>query len=57
MRWRGPILHDLEKTGDLTEVFIVDGFHKVLDGKNGGGDPWHTDGKLYADVLTGKAPQ
>jgi LssY C-terminus len=54
---RDYLFHDLEKTGDLSEVFIVDGFHRILDGKNGGGDPWHTDGKLYAGVLADKAPQ
>jgi hypothetical protein len=24
----------------------MDGFHAELEGKNGGGDPWHTDGRL-----------
>jgi len=23
---------------------------KVREGKNGGGDPWHTDGRLYVGV-------
>jgi hypothetical protein len=48
---RDYLFHDLEQTKDLSEVFNVDGFHKVLEGKNGGGDPWHTDGKLYAGVI------
>jgi hypothetical protein len=24
----------------------MDGFHRQLQGKNGGGDPWRTDGRL-----------
>jgi hypothetical protein len=27
------------------------GFHVELDGKNGGGDPWHTDGRLAIVTL------
>jgi len=53
---RDYLFHDLEKTGDLTEVFIVDNFHKIREGKNGGGDPWHTDGKLYAGVIANQLP-
>jgi hypothetical protein len=41
----------LQKTGDLTERYAVDNFHKIREGKNGGGDPWHTDGKLYVGVI------
>ena len=29
----------------------MDGFHKIREGKNGGGDPWHTDGNLDAGVI------
>lgn len=45
---------DLEKTGDVARLDIVDGFHKTLSGKNGGGDPWHTDGRLYVGILVVK---
>jgi hypothetical protein len=41
----------LEQTGDLAEKYVVDGFHKQLEGRNGGGDPWQTDGKLYVGVI------
>jgi hypothetical protein len=47
----GRLFRDLEQTGALSEVFIVHGFHKVLDGRNGEGDPWPTDGDLYAGVI------
>ena len=49
---RDYLFKDLEQTGDLAETYVADGFHKTLSGKNGGGDPWHTDGKLYAGVIS-----
>jgi hypothetical protein len=48
---RDTLFHDLQQTGDLSEVFIVAGVHKVREGRNGGGDPWHTDGNLHAGVI------
>jgi LssY C-terminus len=48
---RDLIFSDLEKTGDLVETYFVDGFHKILSGKNGGGDPWHTDGRLEVGII------
>lgn len=48
---RDYLFQCLEKTGDLTEQYAVDDFHKVKEGKNGGGDPWVTDGKLYVGVI------
>lgn len=58
---RDYLFQCLEKTGDLTEQYAVDDFHKVKEGKNGGGDPWVTDGKLYVGVInpalaSGKQP-
>jgi hypothetical protein len=40
----------LEKTGELAEWYAIDGFHKQLEGRNGG-DPWHTDGRLFVGVI------
>lgn len=48
---RDKLFRDLRQTGDLSDVQIVEGFHKSLSGRNGGGDPWHTDGKLYVGVI------
>ncbi len=48
---RDKLFDDLKGTGDLSEFYIVEGFHKVREGKNGGGDPWYTDGNLYAGVI------
>jgi hypothetical protein len=32
-----------------------DNFHTTLEGRNGGGDPWHTDGRLAIVVLRDSA--
>jgi hypothetical protein len=48
---RDKLFDDLKRTGDLAEDYLVPGFHKVLTGRNGGGDPWHTDGNLYVGVI------
>jgi hypothetical protein len=48
---RDHLFKDLEQTGLLAEVFVVKDFHKIRKGTNGGGDPWHTDGSLYAGVI------
>jgi hypothetical protein len=51
---RDHLFQDLEATDDLSETYVVDGFHKTLEGRNGGGDRWVTDGKLYVGVIAGK---
>ncbi len=51
---RDYLFHDLEGTGDLSEVYVVNDFHKVREGRNGGGDPWHTDGRLFVGVIAAK---
>jgi len=48
---RDHIFATLEKTGELTDVEYIDGFHKVLKGVNGGGDTWHSDGRLLSGVI------
>lgn len=47
---RNKLFEDLEKGGQLIEQYAEEGFHKVLEGKNGGGDPWRTDGRLLVGV-------
>jgi hypothetical protein len=49
---RDKLFRDLKQTGDLSEVDTIKGFHKILRGRNGGGDPWHTDGGLAVGVIT-----
>jgi hypothetical protein len=53
---RDKLFRDLEQTGYFSEVFLVPEFHKILNGHNGGGDPWHTDGSLHAGVIKSLAP-
>lgn len=48
---RDYLFQCLERSGDLAETYVVDDFHTVRAGRNGGGDPWRTDGKLYGGVL------
>jgi hypothetical protein len=48
---RDYLFQCLEATHDLSERYIEKGFHKQLSGKNGGGDPWRTDGDLYVGVI------
>lgn len=48
---RDHLMQNLQATGDLAEVYSIPGFHKKLSGKNGGGDPWHTDGTLRVGVI------
>ena len=47
----------LQKTGMLFEQYPIDGFHKVLSGHNGGGDPWKTDGRLFVGVIAPNTPR
>jgi hypothetical protein len=51
---RDFLFRDLEEAGVLSAIYALDGFHKVLKGKNGGGDPWFTDGRLFVGVLKAK---
>jgi hypothetical protein len=48
---RDYLFQCLEQTGDLAERYVVPGFHETLEGRNGGGDPWHTDGNLDVGVI------
>lgn len=48
---RDRLSADLETTGMLADAFTVPGFHTMLEGRNGGGDAWRTDGSLWAGVI------
>jgi hypothetical protein len=48
---RDRIVDELRKAGELQSVYWVDHFHRQLEGKNGGGDLWRTDGRLTVGVL------
>jgi hypothetical protein len=48
---RDHLFANLKATHRLAEDYAVDGFHKELEGRNGGGDLWHTDGRLFVGVI------
>ena len=51
---RDLIVSDLRSASALQEEFWIEDFQIKLSGKNGGGDPWRTDGRLA--VATLKSP-
>jgi hypothetical protein len=48
---RNYLFRDLDKTGQLADLQPIDDFHTIREGRNGGGDPWHTDGRLYLGII------
>jgi hypothetical protein len=50
---RDRILSQLQKAGLTSEVYWMPGFNTETTGKNGGGDPWRTDGRLGVAACTG----
>ena len=53
---RNKLLADLNNAGQLAQTLWVPGFQTELAGRNGGGDPWHTDGRLGVGVLKAFSP-
>lgn len=53
---RDLLIADLRAAGAIASDYWVDGFQAVLQGKNGEGDPWRTDGRLHVGVLAAKLP-
>lgn len=49
---RDKLLADLESVHRLLATYSIDAFQESLDGRNGGGDPYRTDGRLAVGVLT-----
>lgn len=50
-RERDKLLVDTHGSGMLHGYYWVDRFHRELRGTNGGGDPFHTDGRLAVGVF------
>jgi hypothetical protein len=48
---RDRLVAELQKAGMAQSVEWKEGFHERRDGRNGGGDPWHTDGRLAIVTL------
>ena len=51
---RELLFHDLDQTHDLQRTDIEDNFHTVREGRNGGGDAWRTDGRLFMGIVRAK---
>jgi hypothetical protein len=54
---RDKLLADLLAAGCLEEVQWVDDFHTQRHGRNGGLDPYHTDGRLPVVILVAPAAE
>jgi hypothetical protein len=52
---RDHVIDTLRQSGWLAHLRWVNGFHKALSGRNGGGDPWHTDGRAAIGTVAAKA--
>ncbi|MCE9631858.1 MAG: LssY C-terminal domain-containing protein [Planctomycetia bacterium] len=50
-RERNKLVIDARSSGVLDGHYWVDGFHRDREGRNGGGDPYFTDGRLAVGVL------
>lgn len=48
---RNLIISDLLKAGQLLSSYEIDGIGATKEGRNGGGDPYFTDGKALVGVL------
>ncbi len=51
---RDYLLSELQRAGALTDTLILEGYHQKRTGKNGGGNPWRTDGDVKVGVLIGR---
>jgi hypothetical protein len=53
---RDHLFDNLKQTGDLADEYAIDDFHKTREGRNGGGDRWFTDGRLFVGVISQSVP-
>jgi LssY C-terminus len=52
---RDLIVTGLQHAGLVESIEWTDGFHSRLEGRNGGGDHWRTDGRLAIVMMRGSA--
>ena len=48
---RDKIIDDIRQAGRLRDMYWIADFQEKLTGKNGSGDPYHTDGRLAVGVV------
>ncbi len=53
---RDNVLEDMRRAGVVSEETWLDGFQTERTGKNGGGDPYFTDGRLVIVAVGAPAP-
>jgi len=49
---RNKLVKDTRDAGYLRGVYWIESFHQFREGRNGGGDPYFTDGRLAVGVLS-----
>jgi hypothetical protein len=49
------MIADLQSAGRLSETFRMPGIGATKNGRNGGGDPYFTNGEIVVGVLAGEA--
>lgn len=54
---RDKVIEDLQTAGMIERTYWIDRFQEKLTGHNGGGDPYHTDGRLAVGVLATPAAE
>jgi hypothetical protein len=54
---RDHLIGDLMSTGRLTGTYTIFGSGPTLNGRNGGGDWYYTDGKMLVAILKSSKPQ
>jgi LssY C-terminus len=54
---RDKLFRDLLETGWLIESTLLDSFHDILEGRNGGGHPYRTDGRLAVGLVRVARPE
>ncbi|WP_455273374.1 LssY C-terminal domain-containing protein [Rhizobium herbae] len=54
---RGLVIGDLQKAGQISSTYERAGIGATKVGRNGGGDPYFTDGKVLVGVLKSDAAQ
>ena len=51
---RDHLMETLKHAGKLNQIQAVRNFHQIREGRNGGGDLWHTDGRLLTATLSSR---
>jgi hypothetical protein len=54
---RDNLIADLEKAGWIKSTYVIAGRGETLDGRNGGGDLYYTDGEAWIGVLNSPTSQ